>query len=55
MMKDPQVAMIIEMNQAKEARRRARKMAAKPGATQRIPDRRKKLLARIEKREEASQ
>jgi hypothetical protein len=35
-----------------EARRAAREKAAKPGATQRIPDRRKKILSRIERREE---
>jgi hypothetical protein len=39
---DPQVKMIIEMNQAKEARRRARKVAAK-GLHQRVvQDKRKK-------------
>jgi len=34
-----------------EARRRARKAADKPGATQRIPDGRRKKLAKIEKKE----
>jgi hypothetical protein len=51
-MSDPQVMMIIEMNQAKEARRRARRHAAKPPAVRKIADKRRKVLDRISKREE---
>ena len=43
----------IRFDKAVEARRAARNKAAKPGATKRIPDRRKKILARIEKKEAA--
>jgi hypothetical protein len=37
-----------------EARRAARNKAAKPGATRRIPDRRRKLLDKVTKKEERS-
>ncbi len=40
-----------EFDKATEARRQARKRAAKAGATQRIPDLRRSKLARIEKKE----
>ena len=39
------------MNKVKDAKRRARKAAQKPGAVQVIPDRREKLKDRAERRE----
>ena len=40
------------MNKAKEARRRARKTAQKPGAQRVIPDRRAKLLNKAKRKDE---
>jgi hypothetical protein len=42
----------FSFDKGQDARRVAREKAAKPGATQRIGDKRKKLLERIQKREE---
>jgi hypothetical protein len=41
----------MRYDKVKDARRRARKQAAKPGAVRVIPDRRAKLIKRAERRD----